>query len=513
MYLPSPEQMKAAENAAVREGTTLLELMERAGLALADEVQAFHEKKGGRVLILCGKGNNGGDGFVCARILAQRGIAVSVALVFPPQSEGIAAEEYKRLADVRSVNIFTPCKPYDKTLSDYSTVVDAVFGTGFHGEPSCDIAELFDAVNESTAVVVAADVPSGLNCADGTASAHSLKCVKTVTFGSPKIGMMTKVGNALCGEIAVHTIGITDSCFEQVGNVPVMLTGDRVRELIPDREEQSHKGSFGKLLVIAGSESMSGAAALNVKAALRSGAGLVRLASVPKVIDRVGASIHECTFVELQSEDGAISSASIAAIKSALKKSTVAAIGSGISTAKTAKETVLAVIKICGEENIPLIIDADGLNAVTDCIDIIRKANCTAILTPHIGELARLMGTDTEYAAKNRLQCAVRLSEMTGAVVVAKGVPTFITDGKRTAASFTGNPGLARGGSGDVLTGTISGLCAFLGKNPDLWKAAAAGVFTFGLSADIAAERLFEQGMLPSDAADMLPYAFKEVLK
>lgn len=513
MYLPNPAQMKAAEKAAVKRGTTYLELMERAGAAAAKTAAGIYSRMGGRVIILCGKGNNGGDGFAAARFLAAEDIPVTVVLLYAEVKDGPAAEEYRRLAECgNKARIIHAEDITPDLLAEHTVLLDAVFGTGFHGEPDVNTANIFDMANTADLVRVSIDIPSGLNAADGTASEHTIVCSETVTFGAPKIGMATKTGRFLCGKIVTADIGITEECFAEVPNVPVLLTDETAAEGVPRRHEQAHKGNFGKLLIIGGSDNMSGAAALNVKAALRSGAGIVSLASAPRVIDRVGAGLYECTFCELKTCDGVISAESIPKIAAALDKCTTAAIGSGLSVTEDTKRIVKYVVEYCGEKNIPLIIDADGLNCIAGSIDIIRKANCRAVLTPHIGELSRLFGVSTSEAAANRLEYAVRLAAETGAVAVAKGVPTLITDGKRTAASFTGNPGLSRGGSGDVLTGVISGLCcAASGEDCSLWTVVCSAVYCFGLAADIAAEKSSEQGMLPSDAADMLPYAFARI--
>ncbi len=300
-----------------------------------------------------------------------------------------------------------------------------------------------------------------------------------------------------------------DICTKQeCASVPVEVTDDFIKNTIPKRDKLSHKGDFGKLLIIAGSDDMSGASALNVKAALRSGAGLVKLASTLKVIDRVGSSIYECTFSTLESKDGVISYDNIDRIKTLIDSSTVVAIGSGMSVTDDSKKLVKEVIDYCGKKSLPLVIDADGLNAIIDNVDIIKASSCKVILTPHVAELARLVKASNDEVKADRLRFATYLADKTGAIVVAKGVPTYITDSKKVYESYTGNSGLSRGGSGDVLTGIIAGLCSAIGDKATLLDIAATGVYMFGYSADIVAENMSMQAMLPSDVIEALPQAF-----
>lgn len=505
MFICTPEQMKMAEEQAVRDGQSFLGLMENAGAALAAEIIRRVPKKS-RGLILCGRGNNGGDGFTAARLLSEKGMTVTVALLCGEPTGGIARTEFDRMGEkVTVTGIDGIC-----FSEGYDFICDAVFGTGFHGELADDIALLFERLDRLPCVKIAADIPSGADSLSGRISRGTMHMDATVTFGAVKCGMLLPPAKYYCGGIITADIGISDECFGRCGRLPVLIDDDTAAKALPVRNEFSHKGCFGRLLIIAGSENMSGAAALNLSGALRSGAGLVRLASVKTVIDRAAAGIYESTFLTLpQNSFGGISADAINILTDNLPGTTVCAVGSGLTSGEDSRIIVKEMIGLCGENNIPLIIDADGLNCLCGCIDILRNANCRAVLTPHIGELSRLLGISVSDVTADRLGAAARLAEMSGAVVAAKGMPTYIVspDG-RTAASYTGNGGLSRGGSGDVLTGVISGICTSnMGER--LFESVCAGVYTFGLAADIAADNMSMTGMLPSDAAAQLPFAFK----
>ena len=511
MFICTPSQMKAAEENAVKyNNQTFDSLMENAAAAAVEVIEAeLSDAVSGRILILCGKGNNGGDGFVMARLLADRGATVTVVLMCGEPVTGLAAQ---KLAVIRQRDDIIICPPENTdTDSHYDLAADAVFGTGFHGELSEDMAEFMKRVQKCCRHVIAVDIPSGADSVTGAVSQGTLNCEYTVAFGSAKVGMLLSPAREYCGRVIIREIGISSECFEKVGNVPFAVDDALAAEMIPQRGTHCHKGSFGRLLIAAGSRDMSGAAALNVTAALRSGAGLVRLASVRSVIDRVGASVYEATFTELpESESGCIAADSIPLLLSSAKGITAAAIGSGLTMCDDTIKLTREFCKFCGENNIPLIIDADGLNCMAGSIDIIRNANCKAVLTPHVGELARLLKTTSDEVMKDRLGAAYELSRLSGAVVCAKGMPTYIVspDG-RAAASFTGNGGLSRGGSGDVLTGIISGICTMNGGER-LFECACAGVYIFGTAADIAASELSVTGMLPSDVIAQLPFAFRQ---
>lgn len=517
MYIVTPKQMKAAEKLADESGVSYLELMENAGAAAAAEVlKRCSNISGKNVVVLCGKGNNGGDGYVIARHLSEKGAFVTVSLTADKPSTGIAYEEYSKISDAPNIKIGKLCEMSPQSCD---IMIDAVFGTGFHGDLPDDIKKIFREISTVNAFKLAVDIPSGADSVSGNCSDDVPYFDVTVTFSAVKLGMLHMPARKHCGEIVTADIGITDDMIEKSGGIQLM-DDVTAATAVPERGELCHKGSFGKLLIIAGCGSMSGAAAMNVTGALRSGAGLVRLASVPEVIDRVGSSIYECTFMKLNpNPNGGISAENIPDLAETISKFTCVSLGSGMGMTEDSIKITESVIMTCGEKNIPLIIDADGLNCLAGRIDIIRNANCRAVLTPHPAELGRLLGISSADVLADRQAAAERLAALTGAVVCAKGYPTYITSPEgRTRASFTGNGGLSRGGSGDVLTGIISGLvtsnrCDLPENREKLFDAASAGVCIFGAAADIAADVLSKTGMLPTDAAMALPDVFARLGK
>lgn len=509
MYVCTAAQMKKAEETAVERGATFEGLMENAGTACGELLCGYIDVKNKNILILCGRGGNGGDGFVMARYLSRRGAAVTVSLLCGTPT-GTAAGKLGQLdgSDVRIIK-----GEETDFLQDYDVIVDAVYGTGFHTTLPENVRNIFRQLDKKKAFKLAVDIPSGINSDSGEVSEGTMHFDLTAALGGIKAGELLYPAKKYCGEIRVLDIGIGEECFAAQGFVPQLMTEERAA-VLPSRGEKSHKGKFGKLLIVGGSGNMSGAAALNVKGALRSGAGLVCLASTKRVIDRVGSGVYECTFLELpENDEGAIKGDAFRAVEQALCTASASAVGSGLSVCDDTRELVKKIICLCGEKNIPLILDADGLNCIADCIDIIGNANCRAVLTPHAGELARLTGRTVAEVLGDRLFAAAELSRRTGAVVAAKGVPTYIIspDG-RAAVSYTGNGGLSRGGSGDVLTGIISGICASL-KGERLFEAVCAGVYIFGMAADMCADRLSMTGMLPSDVVSELPFAFRIIEK
>lgn len=502
MIYPTPKQMKTIEENSEKNGVSCRELMENAGGALTMLIYKIGQETdiSSGVVFICGSGNNGGDGFVAARLLAENGTNVTVVLACGDPSTELAAFEYCELSGVHGVEVLNLNDNIDKVFSRFASaavIVDCVFGTGFHGFLPPQIKACFSFAQRSPAIRIAADVPSGADCLKGTVEEGTLKCDYTVTFGYKKIGMLFMPLEEYCGEIIVGEIGLPAKAATGIELLPTLLEEKNVMELFPKRAKNSHKGDFGRLLNVAGSVRMSGAAALSTKAALRSGAGLVTLASSETVISRIAAAMPEAMYLVTDKIDADT------IVKECENKNAVA-VGCGLSVTQDTKKLVEKIIK---ESACTVILDADGINCIADNIDIIKDKKAELIITPHAGELARLCGTTPEEAAADRLTLAVNLSREYGITVVAKGTPTIVV-GKGTAYVIpAGNPGLSRGGSGDVLTGIIA---AFTAQGLAPVDAAAAGVFVHGAAADLAAEKLSEMGMLPSDVIENLPFVFKK---
>lgn len=504
MFYPTPKQMKTIEANSEKNGVPCRTLMENAGGALTMLIYKISRESdlSSGVVFICGSGNNGGDGFVAARSIAENGIPVTVVLVCGDPSTELAANEYCELSGVKGVEVFDFDGSDDSVLERFSSaaiIVDAVFGTGFHGYLPPQVKECFEYAEKCSGLKIAADTPSGGDCLRGTVAEGTMKCAYTVTFGFTKVGMLLQPLSDYCGEIVAADIGFTDKCCRDVEYLPTLFDDKAASVLFPKRAKNSHKGNFGRLLNVAGCARMSGAAALSTTAALRAGVGLVTLAATETVISRIASAMPEAMYLPLPEDGGAAD----IIIKESIDKTAVS-IGCGLSVTKETRAVVKKVIK---EAACPVILDADGINCIADNIDIIKDTKNKLIITPHVGELSRLMGIPPAKVAVDRLTIAVNLAREYGAVVVAKGVPTFVAGNGKAYVIPAGNPGLSRGGSGDVLTGIIAAFCA-RGLAPI--DAAAAGVYVHGIAADLAADELSETAMLPSDVIKKLYLVFKK---
>ncbi|MCH5348024.1 MAG: NAD(P)H-hydrate dehydratase [Oscillospiraceae bacterium] len=511
MFFPTPKQMKTIESNSEKNGVSCSELMRSAGEAVTLLIYKISRETdlSSGVVFICGSGNNGGDGFVAAHSLAESGIPITVVLACGDPTTELAGKAYCDLSEINDMEVLDLNDNVGKVFERFSkaaVIVDAVFGTGMHGYLPPQVKACFSYAERCEAIKIAADVPSGGDCLRGTVAEGTLKCDYTVTFGYKKVGMLSAPLDHYCGEIVVADIGITDKCCKDIEYLPTLYEEGSVSELFPKRPKNCHKGSFGRLLNISGCASMSGAALLSTNAALRSGAGLVTLASTGTVINRIASAVPEATYLPLEADKrGAIAEISGDVIVKALKNKTAVSAGCGLSVTDGTKSVIKRVIK---EADCPIILDADGINCIADNIDIIRDTKNKLIITPHIGELARLSGVSHQAAAGDRLTLAVNIAREYGAVVVAKGVPTFVAGRGRVYVIPAGNPGLARGGSGDVLTGIIA---SFAAQGIDPLDAAAAGVYIHGAAADCAAEELSEICMLPSDVIRCLSVVFKKM--
>ena len=508
MFYLTPSQMKAAENYSDKNGITYKVLMENAGKTAAKIISDKCSTENG-VVILCGKGNNGGDGFVAANELNLNGIKATVVLLCGNPATELAGQEFSALNDDVNIIYAHEREKIFASIKVCSVIVDAVYGTGFHGTLNDDIAEIFEfAAKECSAEIVAFDVPSGGNCYDGSVSRGTPDCKYTITFGYEKTGMLSFPLDKKCGEIIDADIGFTSDCIKNIKYAAKKFEKSVLKGLFPPRPENSYKNMYGKLLIVAGCRKMSGAASMATLAALRSGAGIVTLASVKDVINRTAARIYEPTFLPLEEdESGAVSAKSVSEIIAAAEKSTAVEIGSGLSFTDGTKTVVSEIIK---NVNCPIIADADGINCIASDINIIRNTKNKLIVTPHTGELKRLYSASfgENKTMPDRLTAASELSEKYGITVAAKGNPTFITDNGRAYVCKVGNPGLSRGGSGDVLAGIISG---FVAQKLPVFEAVSAAVFVHGKAADIAAEEFSEQCMLPTDVINKMSDVFKNM--
>ncbi|HHY47830.1 MAG TPA: NAD(P)H-hydrate dehydratase [Firmicutes bacterium] len=508
MKVVLPDEMREIDRVAIEEmGIPGIVLMENAGRQVAAKAlevlgNGVQQK---RACIICGKGNNGGDGFVAARHLANRGARVKVFLL--ARKSEISGDAATNLSILNRMGVdveeLTP-EVLQKAKISFSVsdvLVDAIFGTGFKGEVNGIVATVIDAINDSGRPVVSVDVPSGLDASSGKVRGKCVRATHTVTMGLPKVGLLLYPGASFAGEVTVADIGIPASVLSGDKLKINLTTPERVRSWLPRRDPDTHKGNFGRVLVIAGSEGMTGAACLTSMAALRVGCGLVTL-GVPKSLhDYMEVKLTEVITKPLpETGSRSIALAGQGMIEGLLKRNDVLAIGPGMSQDS---ETVQLVRNVLAGASCPCVVDADGLNALAQDMDIMKVIRAPMVLTPHAGEMARLLGGTSEQVRHNRLEVTRAAAKQWGKVVVLKGARTIVADPSgRVYINPTGNPGMATAGMGDVLTGAIAGLMA-QGLLP--FEAAIVGVYIHGLAGDLACRALGQMGMVATDVVDRLP--------
>jgi len=514
LRLVSAQEMREIDRRTIEEyGIPGLLLMENAGRSVAWAVmEKLGRVAGKRVVILCGKGNNGGDGLVAARHLLQQGAVTKVFLACEPADFSgdarVNYEIYERLGQqLFSLVNSNGLHLLKLALMQSDAVVDALYGTGFRGRMADRLGKIVETVNAAGKLVVAVDVPSGLEADTGRVNGPCIRADLTVTFGLPKLGLALEPGAVYAGELIVADISLPRALTDISGPGRYLLTKELAASWISPRPAAAHKGSFGRVLVVGGSRGMLGAACLAASAALRAGAGLVTLAVPRSLQDTAAAKLTEVMTGGLQeTPEGALSKAAYPEVMDLLAQSTVLALGPGISQHP---ETVALVRDLVSAVEIPVVLDADGLNAFTGEGELFSGRKSPLIVTPHPGEMARLLNESVAAVQSDRVRVAERAAREWGSVVVLKGARTIVTtpDGT-TAVNSTGNPGMATGGSGDVLTGVIAALVA---QGYDLFRAAAAAVYIHGRAGDIAAGGKGQMGLVAGDLIESLPAACKEL--
>jgi ADP-dependent NAD(P)H-hydrate dehydratase / NAD(P)H-hydrate epimerase len=506
-----------------------LQLMEAAGKQVADAVLRSRTSPAYlRIVVLCGKGNNGGDGLVCARHLKNAGLDPRVwFFAAEPQQAGAAAENFKLWQHAGGATTFIPDEAaWDKKLSALrraQIVIDAILGTGLRGAPEGAIARAIADLNRisknATAanpmLILAVDTPSGLPSDGEPAAGPVLTAHRTITFTAPKIGHLESPQAASVGALEVVQIGSPRALVEEIAKSDLQWAELREFANLPlVRAWDSNKGMYGHALLIAGSIGKSGAAILAGSAALRGGAGLVTVATPVPLISIVAAAHPEYMIEPLEAtENGAVASRNLHAprFEEILKKKTVLGIGPGLGMDPETQEFVRTVTR---ETEIPLILDADALNAFAGNAGALRdrKSKFLAV-TPHPGEMARLCGKSTKEVQASRLKTARDAACDWNVHIVLKGFHTIIAapDGK-IFVNTTGNPGLAKGGSGDVLTGFLTALTAQFGAE-DWLRILALGVYLHGRAAELATATTDISGLLSSELVNALPHARAKLLE
>ncbi len=558
MQIVTPKQMSRIEAQSERLGVSKKQLMENAGKALAGLIDDYcrrdtsmpPEEKS--IVFFAGKGNNGGDCFAAANILVYRGYKITIISLAGAPETDLAKEMMLRLPKERIVFIDgyrneSVEAAIEAAELDYMTVsqskelealakkkdrnplenillqekqrmqkvkaavvgayviVDGVYGTGFRGQLDKNTAGIFSI--GTSAYRIAVDVPSGGDSSTGNVSHGIFKADETITFGYLKSGMSQYPLKKYCGKITIADIGIPVNAINVIQNERryYRIERNQLAGFPPKRDRDAYKGMFGNVLVIAGSSSMRGAAAFAALGAFRTGAGTVKLASVEKCIDTASVLVPEATFIELDCDDYGfmLFDSSRQPILDAMEKASVIVIGCGMGVTP---DTIALTKFVTENAKVPVVIDADGINCIASDIDILMKKNSDIIITPHVGEMARLLNCENRMITENRLMAAEKYAEKYGITVVLKGAGTIVADSRSTAANHTGNPGMSCGGSGDILAGII-GSCIAQGLS--IYDGACAGVYLHGLAGDTAAEKFGMEAMITRDILDCLSDSFR----
>jgi len=483
-------------------GVVLMENAGRGAAVLAQE--HFGLLKGRDIAVICGRGNNGGDGFVMSRVFHGWGARVRIYLLGSRDEVKGDARVNLEIAFKMDLEVIEIREDSDLDLMDLSSVdliVDAIFGTGLNAEVRGIYREVINRINRAGRTVVAVDIPSGLDSDTGHVWGSGVLADLTVTFGLPKVGLFLPPGEDLVGRLEVVDIGVPPHVMAEIGPVRELLLEDNLKGLLKPRTRSGHKGHYGHVLILAGSTGKTGAAALTALAAARSGAGLTTLA-VPQSLNPIlEQKVTEVMTEPLpEAEPGYLAPSALDRVLELAEGKSALALGPGLSTRPGAVEVVSGLVERC---ELPLIIDADGLNALAGSTALLKKAKREVTLTPHPGEMSRLAGKPVSEIQSNRLAAAVDFAETHGVILVLKGYRTVIgaPDG-RVYLNTTGGPHMASGGMGDVLTGIVAGLVS---QGLSVLDASRLGVFIHGLAADEAAAAKGAMGLLASDLLAWLP--------
>lgn len=498
MKLMTPMQMrKIDELATARYGIPSLLLMEQASYQVFKAVEALEESLK-EVVIVCGPGNNGGDGLSLARQLAVWSHRrVTILMLALPEKLSADGKTYYKIAQNMEIPIMHIISENIEVLKSYlnraDIIVDAIFGTGLSRTVEGLFAEIITTINEMEAVKICVDIPSGIDGLTGKVQGVAVKADFTITFAALKRGLVLYPAIDYIGQLEVVPIGIPDELINETETQQFSLEKEEMKSILPKRFTRSNKGTYGRILIIGGQKGMSGAVTLASQAAIRSGSGLVTAAVPESIHDIMEVKLTEVMTIPLKAKEGHIAIEAILEIKSLIPNYNKIAIGPGLGRSEAAKMAVEEILK----SDKPCLIDADGLYYLNDMLEIIRMRKAPTILTPHPGEMARLTGSTIEEILERPLEVASQFAQKNKVILVLKTERTVIADEDGNIyISRNGNSGMAKGGSGDVLTGIIIGLWA---QNIASIDAAKLGVYIQSRAGDLIRQKKNEYSMLPSD--------------
>ncbi|MBQ2753026.1 MAG: NAD(P)H-hydrate dehydratase [Firmicutes bacterium] len=505
MKVANAEKIRRADKITIEGyGIPGIVLMENASQGVArvclKELEGIKDPK---VLVIAGKGNNGGDGYAAARLLKNNGVKCEIVVLGDLKEIKGDAKINLDVAHKINIPITNDISNIDEKIKNADIVLDAIFGTGFAGQAREPHATIIEKINKLAKKVVSVDIPSGVNADNGHTDGSCIMADVTVTFALPKLGNLLYPGAENTGRLEVIDISIPEQVIDTLRIDTNYLTEEEAKALLPKRRPRSNKGTYGKLLIVAGSEKMPGAAFLAGKSAYRTGVGLVYSGIVyhrRKVFQQL---LPEAICLSLDDYEGTVYDESYDGIADVIDDMTAIAVGPGLGNGKYVKDFVERVLR---NAKVPVIIDADGLNAISKNPDVLRKTSRTPIITPHPGEMSRLTGLAVKEILADPIECARRFAINYNTITVLKDARTIIAhpDG-RVYINLTGNNAMAKGGSGDVLTGIISALVA---QGMDSFNAACLGCFIHGKAGDMAAEDIGHYGVL---ARDLCEYTAKVI--
>lgn len=493
MRILTADEIRKVEKLAFERYFSEPELMKNAGLKCAEKIIKNYGEliKGEKVSVLCGNGKNAGDGFVISKALCEFGAVPQIVICDkePQIDEPIMYYNETLEYGVESVHF------NEAELSD-TLIVDCIFGIGFHGEPREPFSAVFDAVNNSKATVVSVDTPSGTNASDGSVY-KAIKADLTIAISTLKYCHILPPANNYCGKTVVVNIGIPEDCYE--GEYAQTITKQFVKSCFPKRNINMNKGQAGHLLNICGSYAMPGAAVICAKSALKCGTGLLKCAFPKSVYPVITSHLTQPIFSPVsENESKTISIGSLTKLLEELEWADCVALGCGIGDNDDTQVIVNQIIK---ESEVPVVLDADGINCVVKNINVLKEAKAPLVLTPHPGEMSRLTGLSIADIQANRIETAKNFAAENSVVLVLKGANTVVTDGESVFVNTTGNAGMAMGGTGDMLTGMIA---SFISQGINSFDAAKCAVYIHGLCGDITAKEISTRGMTVDDMIELL---------
>ncbi|WHZ24124.1 MAG: NAD(P)H-hydrate epimerase/ ADP-dependent (S)-NAD(P)H-hydrate dehydratase [Nitrospira sp.] len=504
------DQMRTLDRRTITEARVpSLTLMERAGAGVVAHLeQRYGPLAGKSFAVVCGKGNNGGDGFVIGRLLRREKARVQVLLLSSPTGLSRDArtmyQRFQRAAGQSAVIRPTDAEGLRRRLAASDVIVDAMLGTGLSTAVTGLYRDAIEAINATVRPTVAVDLPSGLHADTGAVLGAAVQADLTVTFGLPKVGLYTGFGIDCAGTVRLVDIGIPAAFIEAIDRRLLLLTGAAAHATLPRRRPCSHKGTYGHVGIIAGSVGKTGAAAMAALAALRVGTGLVTVAVPSSVNDVLEVKLLEAmTFPMPETKARTFARSGLDRLLAFTGSRDAVAIGPGLTTHPETVDLVQEFVKCIDR---PCVLDADALNALAGKASLLTECKRPPIITPHPGEMARLEAdATTQSVNQDRIGTATRFARERGVFVILKGARTVIARPDGLAAVCpTGNPGMATAGTGDVLTGMVGGLLA---QGLSQWDAACAATYFHGLAGDLAANRLGQIGMIARDLIQHIPYA------